>query len=153
MTANLIVSAVLQRMEQERGCEIPNHVLAIPVADQRKLLRANKRMHKAIKEFEREVWFKGLQVYVRKARQKGHSATSYGLKAMLHAIAGGVMITLEDEKEGVSVTLITNETEASPVMGLQGVGGRVFDAIRLIKEAQRHFQHGRLQFAPFAPDS
>src|SRR3989344_3337969 len=141
LNIRLITSALLQRMDEVRGHTVPNHVFAVPTTEKRKILRARKDIDKAVKDFERTVWFGGLQEYIQKAEWKGHSANAYGVKVMAYAMAGRVMITME--KGNATVTVITAEDEKHSVMGLQSVDATLFQAVQLLKEAARNYQHIR----------
>lgn len=94
------------------------------------------RIFDKIKEFEREVWFKGLQDKVKASSVKGVSAHTNifnNFCVLTYSMCARTMITIEDDKK--SVTLITEETSPESRMGFRGVDATEEEAISLIQLA------------------
>lgn len=99
-----------------------------------------KKIFDKIKEFEKEVWFKGLQKQVMDSRVKGVSAKTKGYTngfnkfcVLTYSMCARTMITIEDDKR--SVTLMTEETSTESRMGFRGVDASEEEAISLIQLA------------------
>lgn len=94
------------------------------------------RIFNFIKEFESEVWFKGLQAQVKASQVKGVSARTKvfdNFCVLTYSMCGRTMITIETDKE--SVTLITAEDSSESVMGFQGIDASEHEAVSLIQLA------------------
>lgn len=101
------------------------------------VIQANEALHDAAKTFEREVWFKGLQTQVQLAKLHGQSVRTDQLKWLVFTSAGRCLNTLEDLKDGHSITFITAEDSDECAMGVQGVEGRFGDVMQLVQLALR----------------
>ena len=91
------------------------------------------RLQAEVKNFERAVWFDGLQRRVREASHRGFSARGEGMTALVYSIAGHTMITLQPADESISLTLITAEDSTDAVMGIQGISATEQQALALLK--------------------
>lgn len=102
------------------------------------------RIHDAVKRFERDAWFGGLQAFVADEKaSRGHSGRLQGVKFLSYVIAGRWMGTITDEKTGDNVTVITADDSDKPIMGMQSVAATADSAIRLLdlaRERWREFQ-------------
>jgi hypothetical protein len=97
---------------------------------------AYTRIFDKIKEFEKEVWFKGLQDKVKTATVKGvsaHTKVFDNFCVLTYSMCARTMITIEDDKR--SVTFITEEDSKESRMGFRGVDATEADAISLINLA------------------
>jgi hypothetical protein len=148
LTNSLFLLAIMQSRDETNGHKVPDHVLTLPAGDLAKLIQAQNLIHNAIKVFESRVWFKGLQSYIQKARWKGHSAVTSDLKVLMYAIAGRVMITMENPSTHASVTIITDEDSSKDCMGLQGIDSTLSDALGLLEQAIKRYDQGELNFNP-----
>jgi hypothetical protein len=100
-----------------------------------------------IKEFERRVWFSGLQDIIRAASVKGVSAkpkSTVNFCVLTYSMCGRTMFTIEDDL--ASVTLITDETSKESCMGLQGIRANVGYAKYLINLAIEMWESQELKF-------
>lgn len=103
----------------------------------------------AIGQFEKTVWYKGLQQYVKEAKWKGHSMTTPTVKALLYAIAGRVMITLQNLDGGSEITLITVEDDdRRGCMGMQSICATRAQAVALLDQYMQSVSEQGLQFQP-----
>ena len=94
---------------------------------------SNKRINKKIKEFEKEVWFNGLQATINSSKRKGVSAKPGvfdNFCILTYSMCGRTMITIEDDSS--SITVITSEDGSESRMGLQGICATEGEAIALI---------------------
>lgn len=105
-------------------------------------------LHGEVERFGREVWFGGLQAFVRGQRVKGGRAAtpiesgigSIGaVKLLTYAMCGRAMITLE--AASCSVTLITDETSADARMGLRGIDATADEARALLGAVRAEWAH------------
>ena len=99
------------------------------------VILANDALHMVAKAFEREVWFKGLQPLVQKAKTHGQRVDTDKLKWLVFASAARCLNTLEDPKDGHSITLITSEDGDERVLGVRGVDGKLDDVLLLVQFA------------------
>lgn len=105
------------------------------------------RIHRKMKEFEKEVWFKGLQKKVIDSRVKGVSAHTNMLNnfcVLTYSIAGRTMITIEDDT--ASVTFVADETSPEPRTGFQGISATEEKGISLIETVIKLYQDKKLFF-------
>lgn len=96
---------------------------------------ANQQLREVAKEFERAVWFDGLQAHVRACRVKGQRVATRQLKWLLWSAIARTVITLEDPQEHHSLTLITEEDSSESRMGVQGVEGTLPQVLALVARA------------------
>lgn len=109
------------------------------------VVRAMKGVQEITKEFEHQVWFNGLQEFVRKSMSAAFSAdTSHG-SVLLLTTAGRALITLNGPND-VSVTLITDETSQEARMGIQGICATADQAKELIATATAAWKAKTLKF-------
>ena len=97
---------------------------------------SQRRIFDKIKEFEKEVWFKGLQKQVRAAKVKGVSAKTklFGnFSVLTYSMCARTMITIENDTE--SVTMMTTEDSDENDMGFRGVDATEQQALSLIQLA------------------
>lgn len=85
------------------------------------VMEAYKSIEAAIKTFEQEVWFAGLQEFARKAKTKGTGAEAEGVKLMCYTMCGRAMITVEDENATVTVITLEDELPPKTPMGFRGI--------------------------------
>jgi len=100
------------------------------------------------KEFEKEVWFNGLQKEVHKCKFKGLSATNDEVKVLTYSMCGRCMITFNssDDKDYDHVTFLTAEDSTSSIMGLHGISCTYEKAIDLINKAIKNWKEKKLKF-------
>jgi hypothetical protein len=94
------------------------------------------RIYDKIKEFEKEVWFKGLQKQIMASTVKGVSAKPgifSNFCVLTYSMCARTVITIEDDKN--SVSLITEEDSPDSRMGFQGIDAIEKEAISLIQLA------------------
>lgn len=89
-------------------------------------------IHAKAKEFERVVWFGGMQKTVVASHRSGMSFEAEGVKVMSFCSAARCMITMEEGDK--MVTLITEEKSKEHRMGVQGIYATEEDAIALLKK-------------------
>ena len=104
-------------------------------------------IHTVVKDFERDVWFGGMQKQVQDCELKGLSYKGDDWTMLVYAIAGRCSITLNDDLTDQSITVITVEDEApfagrkyNPKagmgpMGINGIYSTKDTAIRLLQFA------------------
>lgn len=102
------------------------------------------KIQKKIKNFEKEVWFKGLQNTVRASTMKGVSAIINNFYVLTYTMCGRTMITIQDDT--ASVTLITDETSETSCAGLHGIDATEEKALSLIQMAIELFGDKHLTF-------
>lgn len=140
LTTKLLLSAVLAE-----------HDTDLPPKERAKFADVNRsieRLRVLIRQFDNDVWFGGLQEYVRAAKVHGHSTLiSTTLQALLYVMAGRVMITLA-ASSGESITLITDETSSVPCMGVQGIRATEEQAEGMLSAAITAWKSGVCQFKP-----
>ena len=109
---------------------------------------ASLAIQEKIKEFEKRVWFGGLQEQVHAAKYKGYSAklkTHNYLNVLTWTGIGRTMITIEDKDNSVSMVTEDGLNKESR-MGMQGVGGKVNDILDLIDLAISLYENKTLEF-------
>ena len=92
--------------------------------------KSAENIHKVVKDFERDVWFRGLQRTVRASTKKGMSATFGDVTIMTYCMCGRARITIEDKVS--SVTVQTDETSQGDCMGMHGIDATEEQAIGLL---------------------
>jgi len=113
-----------------------------------KVQLSTARINKKIKEFEKEVWFKGLQDQVLATRSRGVSAklkTHNNLCVLTYTIIGRTMITIEDDNS--SVTCVADETSKESRTGYHAICATAENAEKLIDLAIELYKNGTLKFA------
>jgi hypothetical protein len=110
---------------------------------------ATTKIQLKLKEFEKKVWFNGLQNKVNASKARGLSAKPKGndldnFCVLVYSMAGRVMITIEDDH--CSVTAITSDTGSESCMGLQGVCATEEEALSIITMAIDYYDHKCLDF-------
>jgi hypothetical protein len=99
------------------------------------------RIHAAVKRFEKDAWFGGLQKFITDEKDySGHSGEADGVKMLTMCSAARWMATISDEKTGDNVTVITEEKSPKPRMGMQSVAATAENAVRLLDFAREHWR-------------
>lgn len=105
-------------------------------------------LKKKIKEFEKKVWFSGLQDLILKSGScKGFSAkldTHNNFCVLTYTMAGRTMITFEDKTS--FVTIVADQTSKESRTGLNGLCSTGDHAIELIDLAISLYENGNLKF-------
>ncbi len=117
---------------------------ADPLLD--KVLSEFAEVRKACKAFEQDVWFAGFQSIVCAASHRGFRA-SFSVNdvpcvALNWTCAGRTVFTLEPVDNSYQVSLITNEDESDPVMGIHGICATKDQAVDLIVSATKALKGG-----------
>ena len=89
-----------------------------------------------MKEFEKEVWFKGLQKKVIDSRVKevsAHPGIFSNFCVLTYTMAGRTMITIQDDNN--SVSFVADETSSDSRTGFQGIDATEEQALSLIQMA------------------
>ena len=84
---------------------------ALTQAEATPIFKASQRVHASVKQFERKVWFRGLQRKIAACQTRGMEGEGNGFTARAYTIAGRCLITLEDQASKQQVTLITADDE------------------------------------------
>jgi hypothetical protein len=108
---------------------------------------ASQKIQEKIKEFEQEVWFKGVQDIVLGTRERGVSAhlkTHNNFRVLTWSGMGRTMITIEDDHN--SVTCVADETSKESRTGFHGVDAKAEDALALIQLAIDLYKNKTLVF-------
>jgi hypothetical protein len=92
--------------------------------------KSAENIHKVVKDFEQDVWFRGLQRTVRASDMKGMSADFGDVTIMTYCMCGRARITIEDKAS--SVTVQTDETSQGSCMGMHGIDATEEQAIGLL---------------------
>jgi hypothetical protein len=109
-----------------------------------------ERLKVAVKTFEREVWFAGLQACVEVESKAGMADTKTvwdhllgeDLVEMLTFVtAARVMITLQ--RRGVFLSVVVAEHGTESTMGIQGLHATEAEAMELLQIAQAQWKAGR----------
>lgn len=111
---------------------------------------AYERICLVIKEFEREVWFGGLQEWLQAEPTRGmsHRPSSWDRLRDIPAVgvltfvtAGRAVITLQ--RGDAIITVIAAETGSDDRIGLQGIHATEEQAIGLLRDAIAQWKAGR----------
>lgn len=113
------------------------------------------QIHTAIKRFEREVWYKGLQAFIMSEDVHGHSATWQDIHIMDFGSAGRWMMTITHKPTQQSITIITAEDEApgnehrglpadEGPMGQQGIEASANMALYLLETVTNNWSQFKL---------
>ena len=105
---------------------------------------SNIKIRTKIQEFEKEVWFNGLQEIIRNSTKKGVSARLDDIKCLTFSMCARTMITIEDMD--ASVTMMCTEDSKIPSMGFRGISATEQQAINLIDFIIKSFKDGLLKF-------
>jgi len=97
-----------------------------------------------IKDFEREVWFKGLQTIIMDSNKKGVSAELIGIKCLTFSMCARTMFTIDDGES--SVTMMCTEDSEESTMHFRGISATEKRAIELIDFVIETFNDGSLKF-------
>jgi hypothetical protein len=108
---------------------------------------ATIKIRNKIKEFEAEIWFKGLQERVLATRDRGvsaHTKKNNNFCVLTYTMCGRTMITIEDDRN--SVTCVADETSKESRTGFHGINATGEDAIALIDLAINLYKNNKLSF-------
>lgn len=105
---------------------------------------SNAKIHEKIKEFEKEVWFNGLQKIIQKSESKGVSAELPSIKCLIFSMCARTMITIESET--ASVTMMCEEDSHELTMGFRGIDATEQQALALITLIIDSWKSGYLVF-------
>jgi hypothetical protein len=109
-----------------------------------------ERLKVAVKDFEREVWFNGLQDWINAESQRGmadsktvwdHLLGEDCVEMLTYAIAARVMITLQ--RRGIFLSVVVAEHGTENSMGIQGLHATEAEAMELLQVAQDQWKAGR----------
>jgi hypothetical protein len=106
--------------------------------------KSNIKLFHKIKEFEREVWFNGLQETIQASKISGVSAEIMSVKCLTFCSAARTMITIEDKES--SVTLLCEEDSKENTMHFRGIDATESEAIHLIDLIIETYKDGSLKF-------
>ncbi len=113
----------------------------------RRLVESMESLKEQVAEFDRDVWFGGLQVIVRASSSSALSGRAPLGPVLLLTTAGRAICTMIGPS-GESVTVITDQSSPSPRMGVQGIDATADEARLLISGAVASFRDGTLIFSP-----
>lgn len=102
------------------------------------------RIHAEVKNFERVVWFGGLQKQVVGSNWRGFRMDFGKSLALVYTLAGRTQITIETENEDSYVSVITAEDSHEPVMGIQGINATEKQALQLLVSCKANYLKGNL---------
>lgn len=155
LTGHLIMVATLSRsywFESNAEQRLRRRVPTLDADQCSKICSSIDRITTKVKDFERDVWFKGgLQEHVQKQTDRGLKAETTEFEALLFSSAGRVLITLTDTESKESITLITAEDEKPYArreltgsedmgpMGIQGLDCTEDAALYLLELAMANF--------------
>jgi hypothetical protein len=109
---------------------------------------AADNIQEKIREFEKHVWFGGLQKIVRASKVKGVSAKTtdfHNFCVLTYSMCGRTMFTIENDKN--SITTITSEDgDEYGCMGLQGINATEEAALELLQCAITMDRNNELRF-------
>lgn len=109
---------------------------------QKSLLKITKK----ISEFEKEVWYKGVQKQAYASAKKGFSAKIGNYSVLTYSMCGRSMITFDDDKSTVTSITLDDEVSREGCMGWQGVCATEAQALALIDKAITEYKNGNLVF-------
>lgn len=111
------------------------------------IAQATNNLKKKIKEFEMEVWFKGLQNMVLGTNKRGISAKTDShnkFHILTYTMAGRTMITIGDNNN--SVTCIADESSKESRTGFHGIDATAEDALGLVQLAINLYKNQTIVF-------
>lgn len=108
-----------------------------------------RKLRQHIKDFERDVWFGGLQSAVKACPVKGMRMDFDGGRALNWTMCGRSMTTIETPDEDAQVSVMCAEDGGESTTGLRGIRATEEQAIALLEAARKAFLGG----ARFAADS
>lgn len=112
----------------------------------REIRSSLERIGEKVKQFEREVWFSGLQKKIRANTHSGESVTlPSGVEVRSLAMCGRWRSTLE-HPEGFHIDIICAEDSDTPTMGLNYINCSERQAIALLDDAITAWKDGTLNF-------
>jgi hypothetical protein len=105
-----------------------------------------------VKDFERLVWFAGLQEFIQASDVKGHSATftaegGQKIKVLSYAMCGRWRATIQAEN-GAFIDVITAEDESECRMGINGINATATEAALLLAETTQAWEGGLITLVP-----
>ena len=95
------------------------------------------------KDVERDVWFGGVQAFVRAAPMKGYRADVDGMVVMSYTLCGRSLLQVE-QPDGQFICCIYDEESETPRGGIQGIHARPEVAISLLQWLQTAWKTGSI---------
>jgi hypothetical protein len=143
LTTKVMTRASVESVRREygNGTRDPAAFVALGLAHISTLLIRN-----AVKDFERVVWFGGLQEQVRAAKYRGLRAgfeiAGERYKVLVWSCAGRTVFTIEPADESRQVSLICAEDSAESTMGIHGICATERQAIAMLSGACAEWANG-----------
>jgi len=135
LTTRMLTDAAIYGVRREHDKDSYNYILD-------KVERESEEIRRRVKDFERGVWFRGLQKQVRATSHRGFRADGEDVCVLVWSCAGRTVMTIEPPDESHSVSLITADDETEPVMGIQGICATKEQASALITAAISAYNNG-----------
>lgn len=103
-----------------------------------------EKVTEAVALFESQVWFGGLQKYVRESAYKGASAEFGEVKFLSYTMCGRSRVTLQGSNGFVDV-LVAEESTEKGMMGINGIGTTAKEAAALLLSAVTAWHRGEIK--------
>lgn len=147
LSSKLITSAALAEVRMEHRLKPESRSYGEPPGPHEetytKINNSYKRLHLEVKEFEKLVWFNGLQAQVLGAEFRGFRMNFGSYIALVYSMAGRTQITIETINKDIQITLITADNESKPVMGINGLTATENQAMNLLRVCKEAFLRGK----------
>lgn len=116
------------------------------VSDRIGMQQSLDKITSKIGEFEKEVWYRGVQKQVSESSVKGISAKIGDFSVLTYTMCGRTIITFDDGKVDVSAITLEDETSKEGCMGWRGIYATEEQALKLIDTAIQAYKQGQLVF-------
>jgi hypothetical protein len=136
LTTTFMIRASIENVRREYGERVLDPVARDALA---RAWTSTEAVQRAAKEFERLVWFGGLQPQVRAAEHRGFRAgfevAGEKYDVLSWSCAGRVVFTIEPADESRHISVICAEDEDRSTMGIQGIYATEQQAIAMLSGA------------------
>lgn len=136
LSSRLVTQAIIDefRLEKEKQTELPTNVII-------KINSELRNIEKEIKEWERLVWFNGLQKKVQDSSNRGFKM-SFGNDSdvLVFSCAGRTLFTIRSKE--AEITIIAAEDAEYSSMGQQHILATQQQAIDLLKASYTAYKNG-----------
>jgi hypothetical protein len=137
ITSRLSTVAAIDEVKQEYGKPIR---LSSEILN--KLLNSENKINHAIKLWERDVWFGGLQKKVRASNARGWKLEFDGRYVMVYSLAGRTQFTIESSDQNSQITTITAEDSCELIMGQNSINATEEQALELLNKSREAYING-----------
>jgi hypothetical protein len=143
LTTKVMLRATIESVQQQHGGSTTYKVWREALA---KAHASTEAVQRAAKDFERAIWFGGLQKQVRAAKHRGLRAgfeiAGEKYDVLAWSCAGRVVFTIQPDDELRHISVICAEDGSESTMGIQGICATEQQAIAMLAGACTAWNRG-----------